>query len=110
LGNGENIMPTAIESDLYDALHAQGLKNAEILLAGTSRPIPAILVEGAGDQRDAMQKVFSVLLPKLSATLPAFFPLRPEMVYYLDPKEEFVRTVKGARSFSRVGSAFGFCS
>jgi hypothetical protein len=89
-------MPTAIESDLYDALHAKGLKKVELLLAGTSRPIPALLIEGASDERDAMQKVFDELLPKLSKTLPAFFPLKPEMVYYLGPNEEFVRTVKGA--------------
>jgi hypothetical protein len=95
LDAGGTIFPAKTEERVYEALEETGIDCA-ILVVGTSRPFPALIVEGVQDQ-DAQNKITAALKKRedhINQAFPAYSRLHSDMVYFVKGDEKLARTVK----------------
>ncbi|KEI40759.1 uncharacterized protein L969DRAFT_85982 [Mixia osmundae IAM 14324] len=105
LGNGEIISPLSIDAELRAiAIRTCGFGNIEVLLCGTSRPLPCILIEGVHEAADQLRVTQSIeqAMPIINSALPAFFPLSVTRLAFLPCGVRFTRTIKDVISRAKT--------
>jgi hypothetical protein len=92
---GGTIFPAKTEERVYEALEETDV-DCTILVVGTSRPFPALLIEGVPPvAQSQVIHAFEKHDDHINQAFPAYSRLHSDMVYFLKDDEKFVRTVKG---------------
>lgn len=128
VSTGASLHPARIEESIYNALstlcgidektvehdtagNAAGLNRAvEIMLVGTGRTYPSLLIEGmpSEKQQAAFLSAFQKNAAHINASLAAYSHFNPRLFYFLKADEHLPRTVKSAQC-SKQSSGLDSC-